>query len=241
MAAEAGDADAHGTDLAVGVHDFLRLVVHLHLLLRVAVVAEDVNLRNHVESQLIGELLDGGLLAGKYLAVLFVEFCHCRCSGTAGSLIAGYVNALDVRQVLQGLQGHDHHDGGAVGVGYDASRTVECILGVAFGHHEGHILVHAEGAGVVYHHGSVLCDGVGKLLACAASGTGEGNIDALEVVVMLQEFHFYLLAPECVFTPCATLAAKEEQFVNGEISLVKHSQEFLPYGTTGAYNSHSHC
>ena len=213
---------------------------HLHLLLGIAVVGEHVNLGDYVEGQLVCELLHGGLLAGQHLAVLFEQFCHGCGTGTAGSLITGHVDAADVADVLQSLQGHYHHDGGAVGVGYDAAGAVLCVLGIALGHYQGHVLVHAECAGVVYHHGTVLGDGLGKLLARAATGAGEGNVHALEVIVVLEEFHFYLLATEGVFGSGAALAAEKQQFVNGEVAFIQNAQEFLTYGTAGAYNRYSH-
>ena len=58
---------------------------------------------------------------------------------------------------------------------------------------------------------------------------------------MLQELYFYLLASECVLAPCATLAAEQQQFVDGEVSLVQYAQELLSYGTAGTYNCYSHC
>ena len=148
--------------------------------------------------------------------------------------------ALDMRQVFKGLQGNNHHDCGAVGVGDDAARTYKSILGIAFGHNQRHIIVHAERAGIVYHYGSVLRYGLGKFLAGATSGTCEGNVNALEVVVVLQELHSYFLATESVFASRTSLTAEEQQLVNREVSLVEHSQELLSYCATGTNNSYSH-
>ena len=67
-------------------------------------------------------------------------------------------------ELLERLQYHYHHDGGAVRVGDDVARTVESVLGVALGHHQRHVVTHAERAGIVNHHGAVLCDGLGELL-----------------------------------------------------------------------------
>ena len=63
---------------------------------------------------------------------------------------------------------------------------------------------------------------------------------AFEVVVMLQEFYFYFFSSEGVFSSCAAFAAEQEQFVDGEISLVQYSQELLSYGTACAYYCYFH-
>ena len=79
------------------MHDLTRLVVHLHLLLRVAVGLEHVNLRNHVVSQLMGELLDRlHLTRFDHLLVLLLQFGHGGSTGTRGTLIAGHVDTFDV-------------------------------------------------------------------------------------------------------------------------------------------------
>ena len=86
----------------------------------------------------------------------------------------------------------------------------------------------------------MLRDGLGKLFAGASSGACEGDVNALEVIVVLQELDLNLLATESVFTSGTSLAAEEQQLVNREISLVQYAQEFLPNGTTGAYNRYLH-
>ena len=119
-------------------------------------------------------------------------------------------------------------------------RTIKGIFGIAFGHNQRHILVHSEGAGVVNHHSSVLGDGFGKFFAGAASGAGEGDVNALEVIIVLQKLHLNLFASESVFSSRTPLATEQQQFVNREVSLVQYSQEFLPNGTAGTYNRDSH-
>ena len=222
------------------MHNLLCFVVHLHLLLGVTVIGKDIDLRNYVEGQLIGKLLDGWLLACQYLTVLFVELSHGSGTGTACSLIAGNVDAPDVADILQSLQGNNHHDCGTVGVGDDIAGTVQSILGIALGNYQGHILFHTEGAAVIYHHGTVLGNGLGKLLACTASCAGKSDIHTLEVVVMLQQLHFNFLSAEGILCSCTALASKEKQLVNGEISLIQNSQEFLTYGTAGTNNCNFH-
>ena len=181
------------------MHNLLRLVIHLHLLLRVAVGLEDVNLRNDVVGQLVGELLHGLHLARlDHLLILLLQFGHGGSTGTRGTLIRRDVDALDVRDILQGLQHYYHHDGRTVGVGNDATGTLQCILGITLGHHQGHIVVHAESTRVINHHGTILGNRLSKLLRRAGTCRGEGNVNVLEVVVVLQQLHGQLLATESI-------------------------------------------
>ena len=143
-------------------------------------------------------------------------------------------------QLFQRLKHHDHHDRRAVGVGNDATGTVQGILGIALRHHKGHIVVHTESTGVVNHHGTILRDGLRKLLRGTCTGRGEGDIYILEVVVMLQQLHLDLFTLEGIFPAGTTLRAKQHQFIHREISLIKYAQELLPHGATCANNCYFH-
>ena len=128
------------------MHNLLRLVVHLHLLLRIAIGLEHVNLGNHVISQLMRELLDGLHLAVLYhLLILLLKLSHSGSTGTRSTLIRRNMNALDVRDILQGLQHDHHHDCRAVRVGNDAAGTLQRILSITLRNNQGHIVVHTEG------------------------------------------------------------------------------------------------
>ena len=140
------------------------------------------------------------------------------------------MDALDVAELLQRLQYDDHHDGGTVGVGDDTTGTVQGILGVALGHHEGHVGIHAESAGIVDHDTAVLRDGLSKLFRRAGTGRCEGDINILEIVVMLEQLHGQLLATEGVLRTGRTLGTKQHQFIHREISLIEQAQELLAYG-----------
>ena len=222
------------------MHDFACLVEHLHLLLRIAVVGEDVDLRDDVVGQLIGKLVHRDGLSVEHLAVLLLQLGHGGGSSTAGSLIGGHVDAADVAEALQTLEHHHHHDGRAVGVSDDVAGAVQGVLGIALGHHEGYVGVHPESRAIVYHHGAMLRDGLGKVLAGATSGAHEGDVHAAEVVVMLQELDLYFLPTEGILTSGTTLATEEQKLVDGERSLIQYSQEFLSHGAAGAHNCYSH-
>ena len=213
------------------MHNLLRLVVHLHLLLGIAVGLEDVNLRNDVVGQLMRELLDGLHLTLFYhFLILLLQFSHSGSTGTRSTLVRADMDALDVRDVLQRLQYDHHHDGGAVGIGNNAARTVQCILGIALRNHQGNIFVHAESAGVVNHHSTILGDGLGKLFRSASTGRGEGNVYVLEVVVVLEQLHGQFLATKSVFGTGRAFTAKQYQFVHRKIPFIEESQKLLTHG-----------
>ena len=146
------------------MHDLASLVEHLHLLLGISVVGEDVYLRDDVVSQLVRELLHLHRLVVHQLAILLLQLCHGSSACARSALVAGDVYALDVAEMLERLQHYNHHDSGAVRVGDDAARTVQSVLGVALGHNQWHVVAHAESRRVVDHHGAVLGDGLGELL-----------------------------------------------------------------------------
>ena len=189
----------------------------------------------------MGELLDSLHLTLFYhFLILLLQLCHRCGTGTRGTLIARHMDALDVGNLLQRLKHNHHHDRGTVRIGNDTTGAVQGILGIALRHYQGHIVVHTEGTGVVDHHGTILRDGLSKFLRCTSTCTGKGDIHILEIVVMLEQLHFNLLSLEGVFLTCATLRAKQHQFVHGEIPLIKNPQKLLSYGSTCTYNCNFH-
>ena len=158
-------------------------------------------------------------LAVEQLAILLLQLVHRSRSGTARTLIRRHADALDVAQLLQRLQRHDHHNRRAVRVGDDATRTVQRVLGVALGHHQRHIVVHTERTRIVDHHATVLRNRLGKLLRCSTASRHKRHVDAFEIVVVLQQLHFVFFTTKSVFAARTTLRAEQNQFVDGEIAL----------------------
>ena len=189
----------------------------------------------------MGELGNGLHLARLHqFLILLLQLCHGGSTCSTGTLVAGYVNALDVGELLNRLQHHNHHDGRAVGVGDDATWTHKGILSINFRHDEWHVGIHSESAGIIYHHSTILGDGLCKLLACATTCRSEGDIHILKVIVMLKELHLILLSLEGVLAAGTTLRAKQHQVVHREISLCKYAQELLSYSTACTNNSYFH-
>ena len=73
------------------------------------------------------------------------------------------------------------------------------VGGIDFGYDQRYVGIHAEGAGVVYHHGSVLGDGFGEFFRCACACGSESDVHTFKVIVVLQEFDLDLFAAEGIF------------------------------------------
>ena len=169
------------------------------------------------------------------------EFVHSGLSCARSRLIARHVHTADVAQTLDGLEGNNHHNGGAVGVGNDATRTLQRIGGVAFGHHEGDIVFHTEGTGIVDHHRAIFGDVFGKLYGRATACASKGDIDVFEIVGVVAKFaHHNLLSAKFVGLSRAAFRPKESEFIDREIALGQCAQKFLAYGTTGAHYGYIH-
>ena len=100
---------------------------------------------NHVIGQLVGKLLNGRLLARHNLLVLVLQLGHSLRTATTRRLVSCHVYGLDVRELLNYVQCHDHLNRRAVGVGDNVARCIERILGIDLGYNQGHILIHTEG------------------------------------------------------------------------------------------------
>ena len=150
------------------------------------------------------------------------------------------MHPLDVREGLNGIQGHHHLYGRAVGVSNDSARTHEGVVAIHLRYHQRHIVVHAEGARIVDHDGTVAGNRLGKLLRGTGSGRRKGYVNSLEIVIVLQLLDYNLFTPEGISTTCTSRGTEQQQFVDREIPLVQNSQELLSDGAAGAHNSDFH-
>ena len=222
------------------MHDLARLVKHLHLLLRVGVIGEHVDMGNYVVGQLECELADRRLPAGAQLGILRDQFVHRRGACPAGRLVGRNVYAADVREILDRLQRHDHLDRRAVGVGDNAARSVLRIAGIDLGHHQGHIGIHAEGARIVDHNGSMPGDRLCKLARCPGTGRRQGEIHPLEIVVVLQQLDGNIFSAEFVRPSRTAFRTEQQQGVDPQVAFLQNFQKFLAHSPAGAHNRNFH-
>ena len=167
------------------MHDLACFIIHLHLFFRITVFCKHVDLRNQVESQLIGKLLYSHRFVCQYLTILFVQFVHGSGTRTTCCLIGRHMHGFYMRKLFDGFQCNYHLDSRTIRVGDNAARTFQCILCIYFRHHQRHIGIHTESAGVVDHHSTILGDCFLELLGCSCTGRSESNVYSFKVIVVL--------------------------------------------------------
>ena len=149
------DRHAHGGRVhldAVVPHDLAGLPDHLHLLFRIPVVEEDVDVRQHVERDLLRIDVRLGRAAVEQRGGLGRELVYRLLAGARNGLVGADVDPLDSNGVVDGLQGDQHLDGRAVRVGDDAAvAVVGDLRRVDLGHDERDVVLVAELGGVVDH------------------------------------------------------------------------------------------
>ncbi len=120
MADEHRHAHAGRGELDVGIENLLRLDHHLPFFLGEAGIEEDVDMRDDVEGDLLGEFLDLDRIGDEHRARLAEQFVHRVLAGAGHRLIGRDDDALDLRCIVQRLQRHDELRGRAIGIGDDA-------------------------------------------------------------------------------------------------------------------------
>ena len=131
------------------MEDLARLVAHLELLARVAVLLEGVDMREHVERDLVRELLGRReVLATPVGGELGVEFRRGGCPRAGHGLVGGRVHTLERGDGAHRVQHEGERGGGAVRDRDDALVPLD-IGPVDLGHDERDVRLHAERGAVV--------------------------------------------------------------------------------------------
>ena len=219
-------------------HDLLGLIDHLHFFLCIKVVFENIDLRNQIERNLImlrkscpRQDIGFDLTAGHNVIYLLLKFCHCFFAAAGHCLIRRNDNALDLCNIIERLQCHDHDDGRAVRVGNDPLMCSNRFR-IDLWYDKRNFRVHAERARIIDDNRTSLHGSRSKCLAGCAAGK-ECNLYILEGIIGCF-LNRIILAHKLYDFACRTLGSQKLQIGKRKITLLDQVQEFLSYGTRGA-------
>jgi len=234
MAGVDGHADAGGGDSHVGIVENLpRFVDHLLLFLGVAVIEKIVDVGEEVEGEGVGHGVCACGGAGQDGLGLVCQFLDRARAGPGGGLVGVYDDAADGVCAVEGIEGHDHLDGGAVGGGDDALMVLH-VLAVDFGHDEGDGGVHAIGGALVDGHSAFVDGDGGEAAAYRRTGGDEGKVDVSKGVFRgLLDLVF--LTGDGDSCAGGAFGGEQLEMVDGEGALFQDSQEFTTHDARGAY------
>ena len=195
MADEHRDAHAGGVHLDVGIEDLLHLDRHLPFFLGVTVVHEDVDMRDDVEGDLLGEFHRLDRIGDEHRARLAEQFVHRVFARARHRLIGRHHHAFDLGLVMQRLERDDELRGGTIGIRDDALLDAVERGSIHLGHHQRHFAVHAPSAGIVDDDGALGSDLRRPGLGQRAAGAHQNYVGAFEVEIV-ERFHLQNLVAE---------------------------------------------
>jgi len=134
------------------VHDLAALPSHLHLLLGVEVVLEDVDMWDKIEWQRMGEdlvLRDRSFGTVYNLLRSVPQLVHSFLSGTRGCLIGGHDDLLEAEPLVKRKQRHDADGGRAVRVCNNLVRILASSVSIDLWDAKSNILIITERRRVV--------------------------------------------------------------------------------------------
>ena len=166
--------------------------------------------------------------------VLLLEFFHGDGACATCTLVRRNVDLLDVRNLFDRVEHHNHHDGRAVRVRNDALAAIFSLVeldvfGVHFGHDQRDLRVHAEETRVVHHHGAVLDGDGGEFLGNRGTGGAEHQVNTLEGI-LVQNFALEGFALELEFLARAALGGEELEALQREVAFLEDGEDFLAHG-----------
>ena len=237
VAADDGHARAGAADLHLGqVEDLAALVLHLHLLARVAHVRLAADLGDDVVGDLVLEHLRLDGLARGERRDLIVQLVDAVLARAGDRLIGAGDDGLDGAFLRQRVDGDEGDDGGAVGVGDDAAVPLH-VLGVDLGDDQRHLGIETEGAGVVDEHRAGLNDGGREALGNVVLRRAEHDVETLKGVVRRLDDRA-LPAAEVDLAARAARGGDGAQLADGELALEQNFHHFLTHGARRAENAY---
>ncbi len=197
-------------------------------------------MRYKIVCQLVCEFIHCRTLAPRDLPVLLLQLVDAVRTGAAGRLVGSHMHAPNMRQPLYGRQCNDHLYRRAVGVGDDAARCVESVVGVDFGHHQRHIVVHAERTRIIDHDSAVARDRPGIFARDARTGRDQCDIHTTEIRLVRQLLDLDLAAPKYIFLSGTATRPEQPQTVDSHIAALQYIQKLLSHGAARAHYCYCH-
>ena len=221
------DRDPHAGRLYgdILVEYLARFHRHLPFFLGRAVIHEDVDMRDHVEGDLLGELLVLFRVVHKNAAGLVKQFVHCRLAGAGGRLIGRYRHALDLRFIVQRLQRDDHLDRGTVGVSNDVALGVPIeVFRIDLGYDQRHIRIHSEIRRIVDHDTTRL-GSPGRMFGGRLGAWRKQRDIGIRKIIMLEILHRQdVVVSERDLPPDGARRCQRDHVIGGEVSLRQNFQ-----------------
>ena len=225
---------------AVVAEDLARLPHQLHFLGGVAVVGEIAAVRDHVERDLHRIHLRLDRLEVEQARGLLAQFLQRAPAGAGHGLVGRDVQALDADGAVDRRERDQHLHGRAVGVGDDPARALPRGLRIDFAHHQRHVIVVAEGRGVVDHHRARGGEFRRVFLRDRSARGEQRDIDAGRIEGR-QVLHDDVAIAELHLATGRALARQRHQFADRELAFRQHRQHHLAHRAGGADDCDLEC
>ncbi len=237
MADEHRHAHAGRDQLDLGVEDLLGLGHHLPLFLGVAVLHEDIDVRDQVEGDPLRKLLHLGLVHGEDRLGLREQLVHRVLAGARDRLIGRHHHARDLGLVVQRLERHHELRGRAVRIGDDALLAeARDGVGIDLGHDQRNVGVVAPVRGIIDHDGAGGGDPGRPFLRHGRARRHQADIDVGEIV-MVEGFALERLVAEGDIHALALARRERHDLIGGEHPLGQDPQHLAAHIAGGA----DHC
>ena len=211
---------------------------HLHFLTGIAVVLEHIDMRDGIEGDLARVDLALDFLAVEQARGLPRQFFDSLFAGTGHRLVSGHVDALDADRIVDGLQGHQHLDGGAIGVGDDiAGGVTRQRLDIDLGHDQRNVLILAKMRGIVDHYAARRARFRGEFGGNTAAGRKQADLRLAEIELG-QIRHRNRLAVEHDGLAGGAAAGQRVQVAHRKLALLENGDHRLPHRAGCPHHCH---
>ena len=219
------------------IKDFLGLSDHFPLFLGRPIFHEHINMRNHVEGDLLRINAWGNFLTwNEHSLGLVPQLIHCIFACARHRLVGGHHNTLDPRAVMKRLQRHDHLGGGTIGVRDNVLLRIALNrLRVHLRDNQRHIRIIAIERGVIDHDTTLRCRKRCIGFCGFRPNSEKCDIPAFEIEC-IEILGLESLVTKTAFRAKRFTRGKHGDLVNGELTFVQNVEHFAAHIARGADN-----